>query len=703
MTYSPFLIADMRTGLQLDRKPFMLPQDAFATMENAYLYRGSIRKREGFEVLDYLPIQEATVTGVSTGATTNVTASVITNIANGSRVRIVDTTGVTGINGVVAFAANLSGLSFDIVTEEGVDIATSGTWGGGGVIYSYPDLPITGILSAIDNDNTMETLVFNENTCAKWQASTGYLVPLAATFTGSDSDYFQGYNWRDSAGGSNAQLWFTNNVDPIKVYTPETGLITTPTIDPGGGASAVTRCKFIFSIRQRMVLLKTYEGSAFNSRARWSKIDDSSVWNQVTPGQGGYIDAPTSEHIVTAAQLGDSIIVGFTNSTWVLQYAGDPSLPFIWKKINSTKAIEFPFSSISYDSYILSIGFPGIFACDGSQIQRIDDKVPDLAQDITQDQLKRVYGIRNQRKNQALWSYPSLVSEDGNNDRMIVWNDQDKSWSIYNIAISVMGQVRFDNDLRWDTMIESESGLDYVWVEPGANGEPDTGEMLWVDPLLQDNFPTFVGGRYDGAIVRLDSEALDDGGTAIEMSVTSSELNPFKAEGHKAQLGWVDLYMEADPSSYVDVSFYSDDKYTPYKTQRVYAIPDNFPYQIVTGATAANPCVVSIPDNDFEVGDQLTIWQVNGMVELNGGRYDVTAISGDLVTIDLDASAFSAYASGGIATAETLDEDMVWASARAGAIGYGHSIKFENSDTNSDVVISAIQPWFRPSAKRFHR
>jgi len=84
----------------------------------------------------------------------------------------------------------------------------------------------------------------------------------------------------------------------------------------------------------------------------------------------------------------------------------------------------------------------------------------------------------------------------------------------------------------------------------------------------------------------------------------------------------------------------------------------------ITGATRANPCVLTLPTTNIQglatnsnsttpaavVGMQLTISGIVGMTQLNGNTYTVTAVSGQSVTINVDASAFTAYTSGGTAT-----------------------------------------------------
>jgi hypothetical protein len=58
VTYQPFLIANPRVGQETDIQPWILPNDAFPELLNAYLYRGVIRKKGGTELLGRLGVRQ---------------------------------------------------------------------------------------------------------------------------------------------------------------------------------------------------------------------------------------------------------------------------------------------------------------------------------------------------------------------------------------------------------------------------------------------------------------------------------------------------------------------------------------------------------------------------------------------------------------------------------------------------------------------
>jgi hypothetical protein len=65
----PKLIANFSSGLNQYYKPWLMPEDAFVTLDNSYLYRGSLQKREGFQSIhptQINPLSPGPVMGLST-------------------------------------------------------------------------------------------------------------------------------------------------------------------------------------------------------------------------------------------------------------------------------------------------------------------------------------------------------------------------------------------------------------------------------------------------------------------------------------------------------------------------------------------------------------------------------------------------------------------------------------------------------------
>jgi hypothetical protein len=71
----------------------------------------------------------------------------------------------------------------------------------------------------------------------------------------------------------------------------------------------------------------------------------------------------------------------------------------------------------------------------------------------------------------------------------------------------------------------------------------------------------------------------------------------------------------------------------------------------ITGASKADPCVLTITSHGFKTGDRTKIASVAGMTELNGNWYTVTNVSANTVSLDnTDSTSYTTYTSGGAAS-----------------------------------------------------
>ena len=94
----------------------------------------------------------------------------------------------------------------------------------------------------------------------------------------------------------------------------------------------------------------------------------------------------------------------------------------------------------------------------------------------------------------------------------------------------------------------------------------------------------------------------------------------------------------------------------------------------ITGATQANPCVITAVGHTFINGDRVKISGVGGMVELNGQIYTVAGVAGNNLSLNDDNGAninsggYGAYGAGGTVYMATRLE-TAHSTRRFGAIG----------------------------------
>lgn len=71
----------------------------------------------------------------------------------------------------------------------------------------------------------------------------------------------------------------------------------------------------------------------------------------------------------------------------------------------------------------------------------------------------------------------------------------------------------------------------------------------------------------------------------------------------------------------------------------------------ISGATQANPCVVTATGHGYATGDMIQIDSVVGMTQLNGRLYTITKVDDNSFSLDgINATGFTAYSSAGTAT-----------------------------------------------------
>lgn len=94
------------------------------------------------------------------------------------------------------------------------------------------------------------------------------------------------------------------------------------------------------------------------------------------------------------------------------------------------------------------------------------------------------------------------------------------------------------------------------------------------------------------------------------------------------------------------------DQYVRFFTNRAPVVEGN---KVITGATQANPCVITSVAHGYTTGNYIYISSVVGMTQLNGKYYKITVLTADTFSLqdqdgnNINSTAFTAYSSGGVA------------------------------------------------------
>lgn len=470
-------------GLVEYYKPWLIGNDAFPIIEDAYCWRGNVRKREGDILLGTLP----------------------TTPVQGLRTYLVPG---SGDQQLVAFSKTKSYL-FNTGTQV------------------FDDINFTP-------------------------------APAAFFWTGGNDAYFWTCNYANAMWTTN----FESTTDHIKFWNGSATAGWSTHQPVVNGTTTLDGALIILPYKGRLVVLNTVEGGvAFRNRARWSQIGtpylsatagvyvppapfnvvaatNNNSWRDDIPGRGGFIDADTSERIVSAGIVRDTLIVFFQRSTWRLRYTGNEILPFIWERINTQYGSEATFSTIPFDEALLTFSRFGFIAADTNSVARIDEKIPDQSFQIetgtTLANLNRIHGIRDFYRQTAYWAYPA-ENTSVYPDRVLDYNYLEKTWSRFNQSFRVFGYYNTFNDK--------------TWANAGTSWE--TSDFPWSSPWNQNQFPQIVAGDsslnsgniyivYDNVNIDQDDVSYDITNitAANPAVVTTSVINTF-VTGHSVLINGV--------------------------------------------------------------------------------------------------------------------------------------------------------------------
>lgn len=520
MSYDRFLIAPYDDGMRTDLEPWLIPEQSFQQLSNAYVWRGRVRKRFGGTL-------------IPSEATSSLTEPLYSRL----RIQLDDTTvlpivvasgivpGASGAQGqqfsigdVIFTVTHTAGLGDMLRTDNTGEVATFNITTGeyeiyitaapSTAVYFYPGKPVMGITQyASGAINNHPTLAFDTKWVYQYGNGWGRIgVTEDIYWKGGDTNFFWTCNWEGRTSVEKA-MFITNfhvvypngaasaSDDNLVWYNED----STPTFkkwQPAvNNAYNILSARIIVPFKNRLVLLNTIEqtiaapkyNGAHPNRCRYSHNGSPLATNAFIEKNytgfdgGGYIDAPTDEAIVTVEFIKDRLIVYFERSTWELAYTGNQVLPFVWQKINTELGAESTFSAIPFDTNILAIGNTGVHSCSGSNVQRIDNKIPnEIFNQFAKNpnDIARVAGIRDYYVEMAYWTYSTSNKSTTSTfpNKVLVYNYKNDSWAFNDDCITTFGYYEQQTGTTWSQMLMNWSQNNSTWSS-GVNA-PNFRQIL---------------------------------------------------------------------------------------------------------------------------------------------------------------------------------------------------------------------------------
>lgn len=539
-SYSPLKITGMATGLVQERENFILPDDAYPVLQNAYVWRERILRKRGFQLLGRL--QRAVTIPPASNTNTLLTGLEATATVVPGSINITDSTAKTWtdplMNGVLTPSSGAAG-TINYTTG----VMTGPTAPNTGSFQYYPSLPVMGIrIQELQNSTNDRTLFFDQKYCYTFNASTSVFEeyipgttwnasnqPLSATDFFFSTNYWVSGTAFSPFGTPNSKLfWVTNNTGYAGA-TADSPRITDgviwvdfapPTYGQIDATNFLTNWLCMLPFRGRLVTFNTWEGIdkanslQYSNRIRWSTIGNPFIpfaagppatgsWRDDIRGQGGFLDIPTSEDIVAIGFVRDNLVIYCERSTWQLRYTGRSIAPFQIERVNSELGAEGTFSAVQFDTSLVGIGDKGVVECDSYKSERIDIKIPDLVfqfQDIPNNGSARVHGIRDFINRLAFWTFPLASGYDADipaasrifPNKRLVYNYENDSWAIFDDSLTTLGNYQVQSNRTWLNTLLPWTQCDFTWTDQPQG-----------DPVM-------VAGNQQGFIEQLDELTVND-------------------------------------------------------------------------------------------------------------------------------------------------------------------------------------------------
>jgi hypothetical protein len=220
----------------------------------------------------------------------------------------------------------------------------------------------------------------------------------------------------------------------------------------------------------------------------------------------GLLQIDTYEHIIGAAILGDKIVLNVNKSNWLIEKTKDAFNPYFSRKIPSVLGTDAAFSPVVWNGEVRSLGKTGIIMTDGRQSTRVDNKIPYFTQDdIDSNAFELTYGGFDRSTSQFLWAYlsnpedPDEVTLTSTQDKVLAYNYDFPSYSVYDMRFSVFGESINGQNLSWDD-IHNDTGDHPEWATW------DETEDLWDKIGLSATVQKTLAGDDLGFIYELDRD-----------------------------------------------------------------------------------------------------------------------------------------------------------------------------------------------------
>lgn len=379
-------------------------------------------------------------------------------------------------------------------------------------------------------------------------------------------------------------------------------------------------------------------------------------------------------------------------------------------------------------------------------------------QGIRNYQKELVYWCYADAQTQAAPGSPTVFP-----NKVLLYNYRNETWAIFRDNVTAFGTLQITTDVLWDSQVIYWDDEEVIWDDVdtqsrfplivsgnqqgfvhyyqysgpqstpqpvAANEQPSLsitsvtfatnllsleiinhnlqeGEIIYLtglqfldavtfDPVATDLNDNFYQVRIDSTnqvtLLRWDFQS--------QSYFTNFSFTPVIADsiyigGGTATLFPVPLMQTKDFNPFFQKSMQSKVSYMDF----LFDTTSSPPQGTITGASKANPCVITSPGHGLQSGQKITISNVQGMTQLNTSQtYYVTFLTANTFSINVNSTSFGTYTSGGIWTLVLADVSVEI------FLNSSTSISGNLLVGNTQLSAFGIQPFYGPGSQyQWHR
>lgn len=510
---------------------------------------------------------------------------------------------------------------------------------------------IFGIFEHTLPDSTKELLAADQNYLYKYNIATGVFDQLPfggslAAYTGfnipAKDRYISGTSYPTATNGPRF-VFCGSGITPnlpggSAIFYYDGTQVLDFTVDntdyappPGGDLTSAT---FVLWFNERLnFIIPVIANIAYNQGVLYSGIRTvSGNGDKFNVPGSGLFQADTYQNITGATILGQILSINYDRMAYTMEKTRDAFNPYFGRSIPGVVGTNAKFSPVSWDDITKSLGKVGIIGVDGRRNLKVDNKIPNFTRtQIDQKNFNLTYGGFDRTNNQFLWSYLSPESSSSTQDRTLVSNYEEDTWSVYDWRFSVFGQTDLGIDLVWDDIDETSGNESWSrW---------DTTEEIWDEIGLGEAVQKTLAGDDLGFIYELNKDYDDFISPINAITAGPTTILTVAATGILAG----DLVTISNVGGMVELNNYDTD--TNELTNNLYGVIsatttsieiniDSSEFSAYTsGGTISkiiNFYAETIPFNPYRsLGLRCYVGMVEFYLDVNGGRLNVDVFSNE--------------------------------------------------------------------------